>query len=264
MSTPSPLLLSFYRGALRLYPAPLRLDYQEQILQTLRDAHAEAGRDGPQPFFWFFIFADLLKSVCKENLLMLRDEIFARPVFFHALAIGLILTLLGGAASLTFQQMLRRGANQPQEQMVSAYAAAIASGTKPDEAIPRNYVDIERSLEPFTIFYNDQGAPVTATGYLNQAIPTPPQGVFNYLRTHNTDTITWQPQPGVRIASVIQRVAGPTPGFILTGRSLRVVEEQEGRFWKMAFAGWFIVAFLLIGGAAFLTRTRLQNTPLHG
>lgn len=259
MSSPSPLLLSAYRSALRLYPTRLRLYYQEQILQTLRDAHAEAGHNRPQPRFWFAIFSDLLKSACKESLLMLRDEITARPIFFHALGLGLILTLLGGAASLTFQQMLRRGANQPQAQMAASFASEIASGAKPGEVIPRNHVDLERSLEPFAIFYNDQGAPTTGTGYLNQSTPVPPRGVFDYLRSHQTDTLTWQPQHGVRIASVIQRVEGQNPGFILAGRSLRVVEEQESLFWRMAFAGWFIVAFLLIAGAAFLGRTQRRG-----
>lgn len=263
MSAPSPLLLAVYRRALHLYPTPLRLHYQEQILQTLRDAHAEARHNRPQPRFWLAIFADLLKSVCKENLLMLREQIIARPIFFHALTLGLILTLFGGAASLTFQHMLRRGANQPQAQMASVYSAEIASGTKPDEAIPRNYVDLQRSLEPFVIFYNDRGVPITATGYLNQDIPIPPYGVFNYLRSHGSDTITWQPQPDVRVAAVIQRISGPTPGFLLVGRSLRLVEEQESLFWRMAFAGWFLVAFLLIIGAAFLSRTQ-RGSPLPG
>ena len=101
----------------------------------------------------------------------------------------------------------------------------------------------------------------TATGYLNQAIPAPPHGVFDYLRTHHTDTVSWQPQPNVRIAAVMQRVSGPNPGFLLAGRSLRIVEEQESLFWRMVFIGWFFLVFLLIAGAALLGRAQRQGKP---
>jgi hypothetical protein len=251
VNPPNPFLFAVYRSSLHLYPRRLHLLYQDQLLQTARDAHADANSS---LHFWPSLFADLFQSAVKEHLLMIREQVIARPIFFHALTIGLILTVMGGAASLTFQQMLRRGANEPQAQMAAFYASEIASGVKPDDAIPRNYVDLERSLQPFAIFYNDQGTPVTGTGYLNQALPAPPPGVFHYLRSHATDTVTWQPQPNVRIASVIHRVSGPNPGFLLTGRSLLIVEQQESLFWRIVFIGWFVLVFLLIAGAAFLSR----------
>lgn len=259
MKPSSPLLFALYRSSLHLYPQHLHLRYEDQLLQTAIDAH----RDSTSSLrFWPSLFADLLQSAIKEHLLMIRDEVLARPIFFHALTIGLILTAMGGAASLTFQQMLRRGANEPQAQMAALYTSQIESGIDPEQAIPRNYVDLERSLQPFAIFYNDQGKPVTGTGYLNQTLPAPPPGVFRYLRSHATDTVTWQPQPNVRIASVIHRVSGPTPGFLLTGRSLLIVEQQESLFWRMVFIGWFVLAFLLIAGAALLSRFQTRNALL--
>jgi hypothetical protein len=256
---PDPFLLALYRSSLRLYPWRLRLLYQDQLLQTARDAHADSNSS---LCFWSSLFADLLKSAVKEHVLMIREQVLARPIFFHALIIGLVLTLMGGSAALTFQQMLRRGANQPQIQMAASYAAEIASGVKPEQAIPRNNIDLERSLEPFAIFYNDQGMPTTSNGHLNQSIPSPPRGVFNYLRSHDTDTVTWQPQPNVRIAAVMRRVSGPTPGFILAGRSLRMVEEQESLFWRMVFLGWFLLVFLLVAGAALLSRSFQHRIPV--
>ena len=191
---------------------------------------------------------------------MIRDQAIGRPIFFHALTLGLILTVWGAAASLTFQQMLRRGVNQPQIQMAASYAAAIAAGGKPDIVIPPNNVNLEQSLEPFAIFYDDQGAPITSNAHLNQVIPIPPPGVFLYLRSHATDTVTWQPQPTVRIAAVIHRVSGPNPGFLLAGRSLSMVEEQESLFWRMVFLGWFLLVFLLVAGAALLNRFQRRHT----
>lgn len=261
MKVPSPLLLSLYGTALHLYPSRLRREYKDPMLRALCDAYAD-NRNG-SAVFWLCIFADLLQSSIKEHLLMIRQQILARPIFFHALILGFILTLCGGAASATFQQMLRRGANQPQAQMADSYASEIASGMKPNEVIPHNSIDLERSLEPFAIFYNDQAAPTISTGYLDQTIPTPPPGVFNYLRTHKSDTVTWQPRPNVRIAAVIQRISGPAPGFLLAGRSLRLVEEQESLFWRMAFIGWLIMVLLLVAGAALLHRVQRNAAVAH-
>jgi hypothetical protein len=261
MNPPNPFLFALYRRALCLYPHYLRLRYQDQMLQNVRDAHADAPNS---ILFWPSLFTDLLQSSVKEHLLMIqkviREQAIARPIFFHALTLGIVLTLFGCFATFIFQGLLRRGANEPQIQMGAAYASKIESGIKPADAIPRNNVDIENSLEPFTIFYDDDGAPVTATGHLNQTIPTPPAGVFNYVRSHagRTDNITWQPQPDVRIAAIVRRISGPHPGYLITGRSLRLVEEQENILRDMVFGGWFLVVFLLIAGAALLSRSQLK------
>ncbi|HEU4413536.1 MAG TPA: hypothetical protein VFT65_02040 [Candidatus Angelobacter sp.] len=70
------------------------------------------------------------------------------------------------------------------------------------------------------------------------------------------EKVTWQPKPGVRLASVIRRVPGKTPGFVLAGRSLRLVEEQESLLKWMAFSIWLIVMALLAGGTLLIKRAQ--------
>jgi hypothetical protein len=261
MNPINPLALAVYRRALWLYPAHLRSLYRDEILQSISDAHSERSSSFG---LWLFLFADLFKSSFKEHLLMIRDRLQRNPVLVHAIALGVILTLMGGFASLVFQQMLRRGADQPQIQMAQVYTDKLASGSKAQDVIPAAHVDLRQSLEPFAIFYDDQGVPVSSTGYLSQAIPAPPQGVFTYVRTHGKDRITWQPGPDVRIAAIVQRVPGPNQGFLLAGRSLRVVEEQEGSFWRMVLTAWFILVALLIAGVAFLGRSQRVSQGASG
>ena len=253
MTEPTLFLLTVYKRALVLYPPRLRHGYQQQMVQTLLDAQSE-NRSGSRRF-WLTIYTDLLQSAFSERIFMLREQVLKQPIFFHALCLGLILTFLGGTAAVTFQQMLRRGANQPQIEMANFYASEIGSGEAPDDIIPTGYVDPERSLEPFVIFYDDQGRPQKATGYLDQSAPVPPRGVFDYSRNHGSDTFTWQPRPQVRIATVVQRVTGPHPGFLLAGRSLRNVEEDETVLYHMTFLGWLVLVLLLVLGAVLLGRT---------
>jgi hypothetical protein len=39
-----------------------------------------------------------------------------------------------------------------------------------------------------------------------------------------------------------------------------MVEEQESLFWRMVFIGWFMLVFLLVAGAALLSRFQRRNT----
>jgi hypothetical protein len=243
-----------YRGALVIYPRRLRFAYREQMLQTLRDAYRD--RNIGAAHFWFRVYKDLAQSSFTERFNMMRDFILKAPIAFHTTVLALLLTLLGGAGAITMQQMLRRGANQPQIDMAQWYAGEIGAGEAPGNVIPPGYVDLERSLQPFVIFYDEQGNPGPGTGYIEQKIPVPPSGVFDFVRIHGSENVTWQPRPGVRIASVVRRINGKTPGFILAGRSLRVVEEQESLLRRMVLGGWVVVMALLMGGAALLNRVQ--------
>ena len=60
--------------------------------------------------------------------------------------------------------------------------------------------------------------------------------------------------PGVAASTVVQRVTGPHPGFLLAGRSLRNVEEDEAVLYRMTFLGWLVLVLLLVSGAVILNR----------
>jgi hypothetical protein len=140
-------------------------------------------------------------------------------------AVGLaILTFLALSTYTVFQQKLRMDANHPQVELAQATAERLENGNPIADVIPPSPVDVKTSLDPFIIVYNNEGKPVLSTGYLNGAIPPLPKGVLDFTRAHHEDKITWQPQSGVRIAAVVESYSG---GFVLAGRSLRVVEQHE-------------------------------------
>ncbi|HEY4381342.1 MAG TPA: hypothetical protein VGN01_13410 [Acidobacteriaceae bacterium] len=254
MNRPNPVFFALYRGSLHLYPPRLRMLYQDQMLQTVRDADVE--RSSGVMSFWFRLFIDLIQSSVKERLLMIREPIFARPVFFYTLALALILTLWGFPAAMTLQGVMRSAADQPQIQMAQNYASEIASGHRTVEQFPDGHVDLATSLEPFTILYDSNGKALHSNGYFNGEILAPPTGVFTWLRTHPTDKFTWQPRPGLRIAAVAQRIDGAHPGVVLVGRSLTLVQQQESLLRRGTFVTWLSLMAILIGGAAFLNRAQ--------
>jgi hypothetical protein len=118
------------------------------------------------------------------------------------------------------------------------------------------------SLAPFVIVYDDNLRPVASSAHLNGSIPTPPRGVFDFVRSNNQERVTWQPRPGVRIASVVTRSKN---GLVLAGRNMREVEIRESQVFKLAATGWLfanvaLTALWLL--AQLLTRTKAPKVQV--
>src|SRR5450631_938999 len=247
-----------YARALVLYPSHFRRAYSEPLRQSLHDAITDV-HDHPHrtllPLCWFIV-VDLVTSAIKERVSVMPGTLARRPILFHALTVALIISLLGGFAMIFSQQLLRRGADQPQTQMANDAASLLSNGQRPEDVIPAAHLDLQHSLAPFLFFYDAQGKPQAGSGTLQNAIPAPPPGVFEYVRTHGSETVTWQPRPDVRIASVVRRVDGPHPGFILAGRSLREVEQQESNLYQLSFVLWLVLMCVVAGAALLLSRVQ--------
>jgi hypothetical protein len=108
------------------------------------------------------------------------------------------------------------------------------------------------SLEPYVIVFDREGNPIAASVTLNGHVPVPPHGVFEVASRNAIDHhFTWQPQRGVREAVVLTHFGGPAGrGFVLVGRSLRVVESQiilMTRLVMIAWAGSLLTLFAYFG-----------------
>jgi hypothetical protein len=159
----------------------------------------------------------------------------------------------------TVQQSHRSGANDPQIQLAEDAARALESGTAVQSVLPQVKVELERGLGPFVLVYDAQGAPVAGSGTLHGRLAAPPRGVFEFVRANREERVTWQPERGVRIASVVRRTAAPFVGFVLAGRSLREVEEREAslrRICALALVATLGGSLLVVGVAEALLGTR--------
>jgi hypothetical protein len=221
-------MLTLAKWLLFLYPRAWRNRYATEFVAVL-----EQHRITLRTLF------DIIIGAIKARLTWERPGLW--PFRF---AVGLaILTFLALSTYTVFQQKLRLDANHPQVELAQAAAERLENGNPIADVIPPSPVDVKTSLDPFIIVYNNEGKPVLSTGYLNGAIPPLPKGVLDFTRAHHEDKITWQPQPGVRIAAVVESYSG---GFVLAGRSLRVVEQHEMALFNVVGIAYAVASLILI------------------
>jgi hypothetical protein len=148
-------------------------------------------------------------------------------IFANWLPTAIVTVGVCGLVYAAVQQCYRQSANDPQIQMAEDAAYALGQGAAVETVVPPGQVDLQRSLAPFLIVYDDNGAVLGSTGLLNGRVPSVPAGVMSYARVRGQDRVTWEPQPGVRMAAVVVRYQGQQSGWVLAARSLREVEKRE-------------------------------------
>ena len=155
------------------------------------------------------------------------------------LPLAVLATLTCGLVYVEVQQDLRSGANDPQFQLAEDTAASLNAGAAPASIVSAvSPVDLASSLAPFVIVFDSNHAVLTGNAMFDGGSPVPPRGVLDAARPGSPNVVTWQPRAGVRIAAVVVAWKG---GFVLAGRSLRRVEEQESNAELLAGTAWLVM-----------------------
>ncbi len=153
---------------------------------------------------------------------------------------------LCGLVYLAVQQSLRISANDPQIQMAEDAASALEGGASVESIVPAAKVELATSLAPFIIVFDNSGSVLGSSAVLHGAIPVYPSGVLDYTRQNGEDRVTWQPESGVRMATVVVRYS---KGFVMAGRSLREVEIRIGNIEKISGLAmlviWAVTLFII-------------------
>lgn len=146
------------------------------------------------------------------------------------------------------QQTYRSNANDPQTQIIYDLKNRLQNGKA---VVFDDSVDLEKSLAVFKELFDTNGNPLQSTGFLNGKLPQLPKGVFDFVKAHGEEWVTWQPQRNVRMAMGVIRVNAAPVAYLAIGRSLKEVEERVSKLTTMVALAWALcVAVVLINWLA--------------
>lgn len=186
------------------------------------------------------------------------DNLFVR-IIRQWIPIAVAISAITFIIYISIQQDIRTGANEPQIQIAEDLASSLDAG---QTASISGKIDVAKSLAPFTIIYNKQGKVVSSNAVLNGNTPIIPSGVLTgtvkdtmTTNQQGENRITWQPQEGVRLATV---VVSYNDGYVLVGRNMREIEMQEDEQLTNVLAGW-LVALIATLSSVFVIQTLLKG-----
>ncbi len=144
---------------------------------------------------------------------------------------------------VSVQHSLRSGLNDPQIQLAEDAAYALNHGAGVEAVTSGAQIDMSLSLAPFIVVYDTQGNPVAGSGTLGGQLPQYPKGALDSAGQSGENRVTWQPNAGVRIASV---VVPYNNGFVMAGRNMREVEKRESMITGFAAGTWLLCLALTL------------------
>ncbi len=171
----------------------------------------------------------------------------AWKIFRAWLPFAVVVTAFCALAYVTAQQVLRQGANDPQIRMAEDTAAALNRGTSTDIVVPGEKVEFSTSLAPFLVVYDSAGKPVAGSGVLDGKLPDYPLGALEASKQTGENRVTWQPAPGVRVASIVLPYMR---GYVMAGRNMREVEAREGQAEALAAIAWVVTMVTVLVAVA--------------
>jgi len=247
MNTPTQPRLRLYALALHLYPSAFRARYADEMLSTAR---LEYARSSHPLRFTASLATDTLRSLLREHL---RTAKPASPSYVAAFALFFSFLLIG--MSVVSQQFLRHRADGMPRFIAGLYSTPMDEKSEPyrkqlvahDLTGPKHEIssptflnnDNPNSDQIFAILYDAAGHALTGNATLHGALPQPPSGIFNEIRSGDIDEVTWRPEPGIRLA--LSGHPMPNGGFVVTGQSLAPSEARTARLnsilrWMWLFA----------------------------
>ena len=157
----------------------------------------------------------------------------------------MVLLAAAGLAGL-WLQAIQQPANHPQVEMAATAVSRLDGGASPSAVIPVHSIDLAQSQDPYLIVVDPQRQVLASSASLGGEVVLPPQGVFDNVRSHGEERITWAPADGVRSWIVVDSYRG---GFVVAGRT---ASDGEQSAYLFMFWGGIIALGLAGAGAAWL------------
>lgn len=149
-------------------------------------------------------------------------------------------TIIIFGAYVAAQQTTRRSANNLPTFMSKAIKHELDTGAAPADAVPPTQSSLRDDSTAFAIITNADQRVLASSAILDGQKMVPPSGTFSSAGKHGSDSFTWQPDSGVRLATRVNSYQNGSK-FIVTGQSLAEPEKRIDSFGAVAVLAWIIM-----------------------
>lgn len=159
----------------------------------------------------------------------------AKKMFMYWIIIMFVITFTCSLTYLVTQQALRLGANEQPAQLAVDTALKLQNGKNPVSIVQGDTVDLSKSMDTFVMIYDHNKNLQASSGMINDIKPSYPKGVLANTSKKGEERVTWQPQNGLRFATVVLKYDN---GYIVAGRSLHETENLIDTIGKLVLLAW--------------------------
>lgn len=163
----------------------------------------------------------------------------AKNIFIFWIIIIFLVTFTCLLTYLVTQQVLRLGANELPIQFATETSIKLENGQSVNDAIPSETIDISKSLGTFIMIFDRDKNIIATSAMMGNEESVYPKGVLDYVDKMGEDRVTWQPQVGLRFATVAIKIGNK---YIVAGRSLQEPERLIGIIGKIVLLAWLACA----------------------
>jgi len=164
------------------------------------------------------------------------------------LIIMFLVTFTSSLVYLVAQQSIRLGANELPIQLAIDTSLKLENGQNPG-LISTDKLDISKSLSPFVMVFDTNKNLLSTSGMIGNLKPNYPKGVLDSVDKNGEVKVTWQPQTGLRYATVALKT---NSDYIVAGRSLSEPEKLIDTIGKLVLEAWLACAIFSIFALAII------------
>lgn len=153
-----------------------------------------------------------------------------KKIIFNLLFFEIALIFLLGCIYTVSQQNIRLSANALPAELAQETINRLKNGLNVNQATDLPKIELESSLSPFVMVFDSAGNLLESNTTLAGKAPAIPVGILKHTKTFGEDRVTWQPEPGVRLAIVAKAFA---KGFVVAGHSLQEYENRDRKILQL-------------------------------
>jgi hypothetical protein len=154
--------------------------------------------------------------------------------------LAVAITTVCGLMYVSNQQNIRSAANDPQTQLSQDYAEMSKIGDEQADLSQYSKVDMAKTVSPFVIIVDEDGIVVQANGILGEKTPVPDKKVLETAKKNGRSLVTWEPEKGIRLATVITHFEGANKGYAIAARSLVEIDKRIQQQLYLTIGGYAV------------------------